>query len=104
MRADDLRAAVLDHVREVVGRQPVVARHDDGADLRNGVVALEMRGRVRRDVGDAVALAHTERLQRRRPAVDPLAELLVREAAIAVDHGIAVRVQLAGAAQELESA
>ncbi len=63
--AHHLRAAVLNQVAEVVGDQPEVDRHEHGADLRNGVERLELRVRVGRDVGDAIALLDAEALQRR---------------------------------------
>ena len=56
VRAHDPRAAVVDDVREVVGDQAVVDRHEHRADLRHGVERLELRVGVRRDVRDAIAL------------------------------------------------
>ena len=90
MSADDFRAAVVDDVVEIVGDQAIVDRHQHRADLRHGVVRFQLRVRVRRDVGDAVALPHAQRLQRRRPAVAAIEELLIGEPQFAVDDGLAV--------------
>ena len=53
-------AAVADDVGKVVGDQPVVDRHQHGAELRHGVEGFELRMRVRRDVRHAVAVADPE--------------------------------------------
>ena len=89
--AQDLGARVRGDVDEVVGGQAVVDRHEHRADLRHGVERLELLVRVRRDVGDTVALLHAHPLQGRRPAVAAIEELLVGEAQVAVDDGLAVR-------------
>ena len=62
MRADDLRAAMVDDVLKVAGQQAIVDRHQHRADLRHGVVGFEVRMRIRGDVGDAIALPDTHRL------------------------------------------
>ncbi len=61
--AHHLRAAVLNQVTEVVRDQPEIDRHEHRADLRHGVERLELRVRVRRDVGDAIALPDAKPLQ-----------------------------------------
>ena len=102
VRAHHARAAVVDDVGEVVGGQAVVDRHDDRADLRHGIEGFELRVRVRRDVGHAIALAHAEPLQRRRPAVTALEELLVGQPQRAIHDRLAVGVELARAAREFQ--
>jgi len=102
MRAHDLGSAVLDEVREVGRGQAVVDGHDHGADLGDGVERLELGVRVGRDVGDTIAGAHAELLQRGRPAVAALEELTVREAQVPVDDGLTFRVEPARAPRELE--
>ena len=102
MDADDAGAAVVDDVGEVVGDEAVVDRHEHRAELRHGVERFELRVGVGRDVGDAIALAHAQALQRRGPAVAAVEELRVGEAQIAVDDGLAASVELAGAAHELQ--
>ena len=77
VRADDARAAVVDQIGEIVGGQAVVERHENGADLRHGIERFQLGVGVRRDVGHAVALLHTERLQRRRPTIATVEKLLV---------------------------
>ena len=88
--AHHLRAAVLNQVAEIVGDQPEVDRHEHGADLRNRVERLELRVRVGRDVGDAIALLDAEALQRRRPAIAAIEELAVGPALRAVNDAFAV--------------
>src|SRR3569833_4174515 len=102
MHAHDLRAAVREEVHEIFRRQPVVERHDDRADLRDGVVLLEMLVRVECDGGDTIAQADAKSLQRGRPAIASGTEFGVREAVIAIHHGLVCGVQLAGAAEEVE--
>src|SRR5206468_5435443 len=60
VRADDARAAMVDDVGEIVGRQAEVDRHEHGPDLRNRVERLQLRVRVGRDVDDPVALPDAE--------------------------------------------
>ena len=100
--ADDAGAAVVDDVGEVVGGEAVVDGDEDRAELRDRVEGFELGMGVGRDVGDAIALAHAHALQRRGPAVAAVAELLVGEAQIAVDDGLAASVELAGAAHEIQ--
>ena len=96
VRAHDRRARVLDDVGELVRAQPVVDRHEDRADLRHGVKRLELRVRVRRDVGDAIARLDAERLQRGGPPVAAIEELRVGKPQVAVDDRFAIGVQRAG--------
>ena len=58
VRADDPRAGVRDEIREITGRESIVDGHYNRTDLWNGVIALQMRVCVRRDICDAVALLH----------------------------------------------
>src|SRR6476646_6613690 len=60
-----------------------------------------MRVRVRGDVGDAIALSDTHRLQERRPAITALEELSVRQPQFAVDDGFPVSVKPARATRKL---
>jgi hypothetical protein len=100
--ADDAGAAVVDDVGEVVGGKAVVDGDENRAKLRDRVEGFELGMGVGRDVGDAVTFAHTNTLQRRGPAVAAVAELLVGEAQIAVDDGLAASVELAGTAHEIQ--
>ena len=102
VRADHPGAAVAQDVLHLRGVEPVVDGHEHGADLGHAVERLQVGGGVRRDVRDAVALPDAQPLQRRGPAVAALAELRVGAAHLAVDHGLALRVQGAGPAHELE--
>ena len=102
VHAEHRGTRVVDHVDEVFRGEPVVHRHEHGAELRHRVERLELRVRVRRDRGDPVALADAERLQGARPAVAAVEELLVGEPEVAVDDGLARAVQAAGAAGELK--
>ncbi len=99
--AHDLRAAVRDDVREIVGGEPVVDRHQDGPNLRHRIEGLELRVDVRRDVRHTVARRHAQALQHRRPAVAAIEELLVGEPQVAVDDGLPRAEQPASAASEL---
>jgi hypothetical protein len=58
--------------------------------------------RVGRDVRDPVALFHAQSLQRRRPAVAPIEELLVRQPKIAINNPFAIAVKLSRPARELQ--
>src|SRR6266702_3000441 len=60
-----------------------------------------MRVRVRGDVGDAIALPDTHRLQDRRPAITALEELSIRQPQFAVDDGFPVSVKPARATRKL---
>src|SRR5258708_32680977 len=60
-----------------------------------------MRVRVRGDVGDAIALPDTHRLQDRRPVITALEELSVRQPQFAVDDGFPVSVKPARATRKL---
>ena len=102
VNADDAGAAVVDNVGEVVGGEAVVDGDEDRAELRDRVEGFELGMGVGRDVGDAIAFAHAHALQRRGPAVAAVAELLVGEAQIAVDDGLAASVEFAGAAHEIQ--
>src|SRR5207253_3608405 len=89
MGANDSRAAVVDQVFKVIRDQPVIDWHQHCADLRNGIVCLEMSVRIRRDVRDAIAFSDSHRLQYRRPAIATLEELAIREPQLSVDHSFA---------------
>jgi hypothetical protein len=58
--------------------------------------------RIRRNVDDAVARLDTERLQRGRPAIAALEEVAVRKALVAIDDGLARRIQATRAPGKLE--
>jgi hypothetical protein len=100
--ADHGGPRVVHDVDEVLRRQPVVDRHQDGPDLRHGVEGFQLRVRVRRDRGHAVRLRHAQPLQRRGPAVAAIEELPVRQAKLAVDDRLAVSVQPARPAGEVQ--
>ena len=102
MRAQDLAAAVVREVDEVVRDQPVVHRHDDRAQLRHRVILLEVLMRVGCQRCYAVALLHAQLRQCRRPSVATLAERFVRQSQITIDHGFARSMELACATQEIE--
>ena len=102
VRTDDLRAAVPDDVGDLVRGQAEVDGDEDGADLRNRVERLELRVRIRRDVGHAVALRDAEPLEGGGPPVAAREELGVREPRRPVNHRLSIGVQRAGPAQELQ--
>src|SRR5206468_3300949 len=93
---------MTDDVGEIAGREPVVDWHHNRADLRHRVERLQLRVRVRRDVGDAIARLDAEALQRRGPPVAAVEELLVAETQAAIDDGFAVPVQGPRPARELQ--
>src|SRR5206468_11036304 len=84
---------MTDDVGEIAGREPVVDWHHNRADLRHRVERLQLRVRVRRDVGDAIARLDAEPLQRGRPPIAPVEELLVAEMQAAVDDRFAAPVE-----------
>ena len=100
--AHDAGAAVLEEVSEVVGREAIVEWHEHRADLRHRVERFELCLSVGRDVGDAIALTHTQRLQRGRPAIHAIEEARVRRPALAIDDRFPIAIKAPGAARELE--
>ncbi len=62
--AHNARAAMFQDVGKVSRREPEVDRHRDCADLRHGIVGLQMRMGVRRDHGHPVSPADAEPLKR----------------------------------------
>ena len=93
---------MVDDVGEVVGRQPVVDRHQHGTDLGHGVKRLQLLVDIGRDVGHPVTLANAHRLERCRPPVAAVEKLLVGEPDAPLDHGFPLRVQSPRPAHEIE--
>ena len=79
MRADHLRAAMIDNVFEIFRQQTVVDRHKHRAHLGHGVVSFKMGMRVRRNIGNPVALADAHPLQGGRPPIAAIEELRVTQ-------------------------
>src|SRR5580700_3211559 len=102
MNAQHRGAAMFGHVDEVLSRQTIVDRHNDRPELRYRVELLEMLMRVGRYRRDAVTLAHAQFRECTAPSIVSLAKLGVSKAQFAVDHGLALAMQLACAARELE--
>ncbi len=100
--ADDRRPRMVNDVGEVVGRQPVVDRHEHGANLGHGIEGLELLVDIRRDVCYPVTLANAHPLERGGPAVAAVEELLVGEPEVAVDDRLALRMQSSSPPHELE--
>ena len=95
---------MLDHVREVIRRQPVIQRHQHRSDLGHGVKRLELRVCIRRDIDDTVSRLHTEVLERGGPSIAAFEELTVCQPKRAVDHRLAVSIEAPGTAPELHRA
>ena len=96
-----LHAGVVDDVRMVLRRQPVVQRHQDRADARGGVEALQEKMGVGAEDADPVSLPDAEPRQRVGQPPDPFRVFGVGIAPVAVhDRGL-VRVQAHGALQEI---
>ena len=102
MDTQRLGARVVADVHEVFSGQTEVDRDEDRANLRHPVERLELLVGVRGDVCHAVAGRDAHRLQRRRPAVAPVEELLIGQPQVTVDDALAVSVKLACPARELE--
>src|ERR1041385_6482380 len=102
MRADDLRAAVINQISEVVRGQTIIDRHQHGANLRHCIKRFELRVSIRRDVSHAISLPNAEFQQTRRPAITAMQKLLVRESELAIDDGFAPAVELARAASKVQ--
>src|SRR5262245_12283271 len=98
MNEQHFAAAVIQHISEVVRREPIVHRHDDRASLRNGVELLEMLMRVRRDGADAIPRAYPELDEGCGPTIAALAELIVRETQRAIDDSLARAIEFSSAA------
>ena len=95
------RARVAQDVADLGRGEARVDRDQDAAGERHGVVRLEDRRRVRREHGDAVAVAQTPRAQRVREPVAALLQLAVGDPpAVLVRDRDARRVQVGGALQE----
>src|SRR5260370_39263189 len=82
--------------------EAIVDRDRAPADLRHGVERFELLVHVRSDVGDPITLLHPHPLQRRRPAIAPIEELLVGEAEVSVHDCLPVPVKLPRASRELQ--
>ncbi len=102
VRTNDARPRVIDDEGEIIRCQAVVDRYQHRTDLRHCIKRLQLRVRIRRNVDDPVALLHAECLQRRRPPIAPVEELLVGQALLTVDDRFAARVQTPRAPRELE--
>src|SRR5208283_4286503 len=102
VRAQHLGAAVVRHVDEVLGREPVIHRYDDRTPLWDRVELLEMLVRVGRDGGDAIAVADPELREGGGPPIAPLAELGIGQANVAIYDCFAPGMQLARAASEVK--
>ena len=57
MGANHRRATMVDDVLEIVGEKPIVDWYQDRSELRDRVVRLQVRMRVRGNVGDPIAAA-----------------------------------------------
>ncbi len=77
MGTQNLRAAMRRHVDEILGREPVIHRHDHGAQLRNRVELFEVLMGIRRDRGDPIALCDAEPRKSGRPPVTAVGKLAV---------------------------
>ena len=102
VRTDHLRTAMLEDVLDLGRRQPEVDGDQHRPDLRRSIERFEVLVRVGRYVADTVALRHTQTLERRRPAVAALEELLVGISCRTVDHGFPLGIQAPRAAHELQ--
>src|SRR5437764_7829872 len=102
MRADDLRTAVINQISKVVGSQAVIDRHQYPANLRHCIKGFELSVSVRRDVSNAITLPDTEFEQTRRPAITAIQKLLVRKPESAIDHRLAIAIELASAASKVQ--
>src|SRR4029079_5844635 len=100
--AKHLRPGMVGDVNEVVRREPEVDGHQHRSHLRHCVERLELLMHIPRDIGDPVALHHPHRLQRRRPPIAPVEELLVGQSQITIDHPQPTSIQLARTPGELE--
>ena len=69
MHAKDAGAAVVDDIGEVFRGQTVIDGNQHGADLGHGIKRLELRVRVRSDIGNAIPTLDSHLLQGGRPAV-----------------------------------
>src|ERR1700694_4682547 len=102
VHAQDLGARVRGDVDEILCRQAIVDRHEDGTDLRHGIERFKLLVHVRSDVGNTITLLDAHALQGRRPAVAPLEELLVGEAEVSVDDALPIPVKLPRPSCELQ--
>ncbi len=66
----NFRSGVIDDVRDALGRLPEVDRHDHGAEAGDRKISYVPFGAVRREDGDAVAVAGAHFGERSRKAGD----------------------------------
>ena len=78
LTADELGRTVLEDVRQFAGGQPVVHRHEDGAEFVRRVQRLDEVVGVGRQERHPVAPLDAPRRERVRQAVDPRVEFRVR--------------------------
>src|SRR5262249_33380572 len=87
-----LRLGVVEDVFEIAGDEAEVDRHIDGADQRPAEESVHHPMVVLRDDRDAVAFLDAQVPHQIRPAVHPLAELIVSQAQIAGDYRLVIAV------------
>src|ERR1700736_1871420 len=90
------------HINEIVGREPIIDRHNNRAELRYRVELFEMLMRIGCDRGNPIPLAHAETSEGGAPSITSVPELGIRETQIPIDPGFAPAVQLARAAREFQ--
>src|SRR4051812_10643821 len=93
MHTDHVGATMVENVGKVVGDQPVVDRHEHGADLRHSIKRFEMAMGVRSNIDHTVAWLDAQCLQCRRPTVATLEKLPVGESQFSIDNSFTVAIQ-----------
>ena len=63
VRTDDLGATMIDDVREILWFQSEINRNQHSTNLRYRIVRFQVRVGIRCDIGNAIALRHSECLQ-----------------------------------------
>ena len=92
---------VIEDVLVVAGDQPIVQRHENGADETGPVKTLEEEMRVGTENADAVALADAEAAQGVAEPVRARRHLAIGESLAGVDHAHLLGVSRRRAAQEI---
>src|SRR5262249_4398554 len=97
---DHSRLAMIEDVIEVIGDEPEVEGHEDGANQRRTEEGLEHAMAVRGEDRHAITAPDTACLHEVRPSIHALIELSVVESQIPADYRFAIRIDCYGALEE----
>ena len=97
---EQLRAAVRDHVGEIVRREPRIQCDQHRAGKGHAVMRLEQRAGIGGEHGNAPAVTNTHVVQSAAQSQAPVEKFRVGKTAFGVNNSTAVGVDLSRAQQE----